>query len=135
MKTVFLIRRFYKTHTYGYFYVEGEVFKTIEPPWKNNQTNISCVPIGEYVVRYLPRSASGKYKKVYHVLNVPNRSAILIHKGNTVKHTRGCILPGMKKGVLGNLPAVFSSATALRRIRDILGTEDFTLKIVEARKC
>ena len=37
---------------------------------------------------------STKYKNHFHVLDVPNRSYILIHHGNYHKHTLGCILVG-----------------------------------------
>jgi hypothetical protein len=33
-------------------------------------------------------------------ITVPGRSAILLHPGNTEEHTTGCVLPGMKLGVL-----------------------------------
>ncbi len=65
--------------------------KTLELPWKNNQTSVSCIPEGTYdvVKRY-----SDKYKNHFHLLNVPDRSFILIHSGNYYTQTEGCILVG-----------------------------------------
>jgi hypothetical protein len=65
--------------------------KTLELPWKDNEKQISCIPIGNYKV--VPRS-SEKYKKHFHITNVPNRTWILIHFGNYFTQIRGCILTG-----------------------------------------
>ncbi len=35
--------------TFGVLIDEGIPFAlTLEPPWKNNEKNISCIPMGEY---------------------------------------------------------------------------------------
>jgi hypothetical protein len=77
--------------------------KTIELPWRNNSRNISCIPTGEYLVssRY---SAAPFNRVLYEVQNVPNRSGILIHRGNYAgdkamgrkSHFAGCIGLGDK---------------------------------------
>ncbi len=118
------------THTVGYLVVMGQMFRTIERPWKNNARNISCIPAGTYPCHYLPRSASGKYRKVYHVRNVANRSGVLIHNGNLVSHSRGCIILGMKTGNLGGKRAVLSSRTAMRKLNQLLDGANFNLKVV-----
>ena len=64
---------------------------TIEPAWKDNQQNISCIPPGTYeVVKHL----SPNFGRTFWLLDVPGRSEILIHVGNFRKNTRGCILVG-----------------------------------------
>jgi hypothetical protein len=65
--------------------------KTMELPWRNNETGISCIPAGAY---FVTRRKSPKYGEHFHVLSVPGRSLILIHFGNYNHETRGCILPG-----------------------------------------
>lgn len=57
----------------------------------DNQKNISRIPEGEYEVikRYSP-----KHKNHFHILDVPNRSYILIHSGNYYTQIEGCILVG-----------------------------------------
>jgi hypothetical protein len=65
--------------------------KTLELPWRDNQRRISCVPDGTYKV---VRRSSAKYKNHFHLLDVPNRSLILIHQGNYNHQTMGCILVG-----------------------------------------
>lgn len=72
---------------------DSEIYKcyTLELPWKNNSTNISCIPAGKY--RVIKRF-SDQYQHHFHVLNVPGRSMILIHTGNFYTQTKGCILVG-----------------------------------------
>jgi len=129
MDTAILVRQYHKTHTSGILIVNGEIFYTMERPWLNNRRNASCIPSGEYSVVFLPRSASGKYKKVWHVLNVKNRSGILIHNGNLVAHSRGCLILGAKAGQLSGRPAVLQSRTAMRKLLESVGTEPFSLNI------
>lgn len=108
----------------------GGEFQVLERPWLNNAPNLSCIPPGRYKVEYLPRSASGKYKSCYHVLDVPGRTGILIHNGNIVDHSRGCLLVGKQRGWLGNRRAVFNSKSALRQLVSVLGKNDFELTII-----
>ena len=107
----------------------GVVCRVIEPPWRNNETNMSCIPPGDYTVEYLLKSASGKYRDCYHVAGVPGRSGILIHLGNTADDTTGCILPGMKCGTLWGEEAVLNSAQAMSRIHELTGRKNFKLSI------
>jgi len=67
--------------------------KTLELPWKNNQRKVSCIPTGVYDVVFRDVSHS-KFKRHYHIKNVPNRTWILIHTGNYYTQIEGCILVG-----------------------------------------
>lgn len=113
----------------GYLYADGTVFATLEPAWRFNLPNISCIPAGEYDADYLPRSASGKYQEVYHLRDVPKRGGVLIHAGNLAKHTKGCILLGTRKGMLAGKRAVLNSRTAMQQFRDLIGKGSFHLTI------
>jgi hypothetical protein len=108
----------------------GATVRTLERPWISNRTNISCIPEGAYSSEWLERSASGKYKRVWHLSNVESRTGILIHSGNYVRHSTGCILVGLKRGIMGGQEAVLSSRSALNLMRSELEGKDFTL-IVE----
>jgi Family of unknown function (DUF5675) len=114
----------------GALIVGGEMFSVLEPPWKNNKSNISCIPSGKYVCNFMRRSSSGKYKNVYHIQHVGGRFGILIHNGNIVSHTRGCLIIGKRKGWLANRRAVLNSRTALGELADIIGEKPFKLIIV-----
>jgi hypothetical protein len=64
---------------------------TLELPWENNERYESCIPEGRYAVEH---RVSGAFGHHLHVKDVPNRSHILIHAGNYVSDTEGCILVG-----------------------------------------
>jgi hypothetical protein len=107
----------------------GDSLKTLERAWINNEPNISCIPEGEYLCKWMEASASGKYKRVWHLQDVEGRSAILIHAGNLVRHTKGCILVGKHHGRIKGHDAVLSSKPALNKLRRVFEGSDFKLKI------
>jgi len=92
---------------------------TLELPWNDNKKQISCIPKGEYNVE---KRQSTKYKNHFHVLDVPNRSYILIHQGNYNWHTKGCILVGKTLTDINNdgLRDVTSSVATMNKLNDIL---------------
>ena len=100
---------------------------TCENPWLQNRRNVSCIPAGVY--QCVPHNGS-KYKNVWRLENVPGRSAILIHAGNTIKDTQGCILPGLALGNLHGLPAVLNSGAAIDMLHSIVA-ETFTLEVTQ----
>lgn len=87
-----LERRYFSSGTNGIFYFNGqEICKTIELPWNRNQRRISCIPEGIYRIK---KRYSQKFKWHFEVLNVRNRSAILLHPANNAKKELfGCIAP------------------------------------------
>ena len=88
---------FSEVSTIGNLYLDGEwLCDTLENPWLNNQRNISCIPEGQYKVR-LRTARESATKDYLHLLvqDVPDRSLVLFHTGNTAKDTRGCILVGI----------------------------------------
>jgi len=66
-------------------------FSTIELPWLNNKKMISCIPPGTYTAKKIKSYSFGW---CIQILDVPNRTAILIHAGNFYTNTKGCILVG-----------------------------------------
>lgn len=131
MLPVVTIHRDYRIYlTYGTMILpDGEILQTLERPWLSNRRNVSCIPPGEYICRWLARSASGRYKRVWIVEGVPGRSGILFHAGNLVRHSKGCILPGQRRGKLSGHDGVLSSGSALNRMRRQLSGQDFKLLI------
>lgn len=99
---------------------------TCELPWLDNQEGISCIPAGIY---NCTSHDSPKHPNTWQVKNVPNRSEILIHDGNTIRDSIGCVVVGSGFGKLDNVPAVLNSKYALNMLRGIL-TSDFILTIV-----
>jgi hypothetical protein len=88
---------FSEVSTIGKLFLDGEFLcDTLENPYLNNQRNISCIPEGQYKVR-LRTARESATKEYLHLLvqDVPERSLVLFHTGNTAKDTRGCILVGI----------------------------------------
>lgn len=132
IEKAWLVRTFLSDQvTLGYLLIGGEQFRTLERPWQDNERNRSCIPTGQYPVVHLPRSSSGKYHQVFHVQSVPGRSGILIHNGNLVSHSRGCIILGMKVGRLGSEMAVLNSRTAMSKLNEITDRGSFLLEVLQ----
>lgn len=110
--------------------LEHAPFFTLENPLRTSNTD-NRIPAGVYKCR--PYSGT-KYKDVFEVQNVPNRSAILIHWGNFESDTEGCILVGDSAGVSsGGKPAVLQSRVSFDRLKQLLvGVKEFELEIFDA---
>lgn len=93
--------------------LRGEGFEccTLEDRWRNNLPNLSCIPKGRYVLK---RVDSPHFGDTFEVMNVPGRSKILIHAGNTIEDTEGCILLGSSFGRLLESLAVIKSREAFK---------------------
>lgn len=96
---------------------------TLEDPWNDNKNEISCIPLGEY--KCVPRW-SLRHKHHWVLEGVPKRSLILIHIGNSIANTRGCILVGTSFGGQG----IVGSKDAMERLRAQYQGKSFTLKII-----
>lgn len=107
-------------------YRNAPVCVTLEEPDLDNQAGISNIPEGEYPTA---RVISPNFGDCFGVEEVPGRSLIRIHAGNTTDDTRGCILPGLQFGkYVGNRPMVISSRKALDKMKALLPRR-FTLVI------
>lgn len=138
-ETVTLVRE--PSQDYGTFGImtlpDGTRFHTLELPWRDNAPQRSCIPGGTYPVAI---KNSPRFGTVYRVNDVPNRSEILIHAGNTAgdkamgmkADVLGCILLGMGRGKIGNQPSVTSSKDAVKLFMDKMGHRDFKLVITGA---
>lgn len=99
---------------------------TCEDPWNNNHIGDSCIPPGVY--QCVPHNGA-KFQDVWEITNVPGRSAILIHAGNTIADTHGCVLVG--NGFAFGQPTIIDSRMTLDALRKRL-PPGFTLEIVNA---
>lgn len=97
------VKRLYKKETYtiGVLMVDGTKFSdTLEDKVRdlNSEKKVygeTAIPAGKYKV---VMSMSSKFKRAMPYLeNVPQFTGIMIHPGNTVKDTLGCILVGENK--------------------------------------
>lgn len=123
-----------------------ETLDTIERPWipdligRGGRKGISCVPKGLY--RLVPHDTEAHPKTwalvnpeldVYHQPDdVPvakrqyARTAVLIHAANYAHELRGCIAPGLRRGV----NVVWDSRRAMHRIQTGLPWEEHSLEII-----
>lgn len=141
MKIAHLIRLEESDHgTFGLFAIDGVHWNSLELPNRNNKSNISCIPEGEYIckTRYSPSFR----KTLYMLQNVKDRSFILIHGANFAgdkrkgyqSHLAGCIALGKSKGLAknkyGNMQkAILNSQKAIREFMNIADNKDFKLII------
>jgi hypothetical protein len=110
-------------HVVGALSIDGRATCwTIEPPWRDNMINESCIPAGLYDFRDRDRWFGWKkYGRTIEIINVPDRSDILLHPGNWARDTKGCIVPGMVVGDSRGTRAVLQSAVAFRAIMAAAG--------------
>lgn len=95
-----------------------------------NTADVSCIPAGKYICRLLPSSRHGM---CWHVMNVPNRTDILFHKGNIPSEdSEGCVLIGESFDILFDQQAVLNSLHGYNDFMNILMNEtEFHLTIEE----
>ena len=89
-------------------------FFSLELPYADNQPNISCIPDGKYLCKRRVAEVTGG-EETFEVMDVPGRSGILFHYGNTDSDTHGCILLGLGLGEVGFVPAILQSKKAWRK--------------------
>lgn len=138
-----LIRKYKKeTHTIGHLYIDGEYFcDTLEDKVRDlnkdgdlndaNEQKVygkTAIPYGRYEVTLKIQSPKYSQRASYiwcggylpRLLNVPHFEGILIHAGNTVADSSGCLLVGENK-VKGRL---VNSMATLKRLYAILKNAD-----------
>lgn len=101
--------------THGQFTTDfGEILcQTVEQPWRDNHPyiegeidQVSCIPPGNY--KCTPYN-SPHHPDCWKINDVPGRTDVLIHTGNTEADTKGCVIVGMawnKEGVLRSKEAI-----------------------------
>lgn len=118
-----LVRLYKKpNYTIGKLYIDGEYFcDTLEDAVREVKIpHQTAIPEGTYKVVLNIVSPKYSQRKSYdwcggrlpRLLNVPNYDGILIHSGNTIEHTSGCILVGENKEV----GKVLNSMATLKRL-------------------
>ena len=122
---------------------DGETsFYTLELPVKDGLPG-SAIPVGTYRVALLPSPKFENLAMVGHdafveeyaglvprLLTVPNRSGILIHWGNYVKDTDGCILVGKTQEVDQEFIGLSREAFAALHARLEAAPEDIWIEVV-----
>jgi hypothetical protein len=129
------------TETEGLFYAPPlEPFATMEQPWvgqwggatyPSGKPFYSCIPEGKYeLVPYkrpngqkvwaLVNASLGVYLHKVDRKHDHERYLCLMHPGNLVEHTQGCILPGLRRGIIKGQRAVVKSGFRAGYAMDLL---------------
>jgi len=120
--------------TFGNWIINSRLFcVTLEPADLENRKNVSSIPAQQYICK---RYSSEKYPDTFQIMNVPGRSRVLIHPGNTIHHTEGCILLAQYVGKLniGGVVerGVLNSGKTFRAFMALMnGIDEFHLTIIE----
>jgi hypothetical protein len=120
--------------TLGLLLVGGTMLYSLELPWRDNRPNLSRIRRGAY--RATPYQ-SNRFGGVYRLIDVPDRSDILIHAGNLagdvnkgfLTNSSGCILLGMQTGTIKGQLAILQSKQAVYELVKALAGADIMLKI------
>ena len=90
-----LTRTYFPNGTNGKLECKGKsICNTIELPWRENETRVSCIPEGKYFIK---KRYSQKFQWHLEILDVKNRSLILFHPANNaLLELNGCIAPVTK---------------------------------------
>ena len=126
--------------TQGIFIFGGFTAYSMEPPDAGNARDVSCIPPGGYQAVW---HQSPRFGGCYLLLDVPERSCILTHRGNLggnwqqglATDTHGCILLGKRQGHLypggRKQRAVLASRTAMRHFFTAADKRPFHLQITQ----
>lgn len=125
--------------TPGTLTAEGLALRTLELPWRDNEPQHSCIPVGVYEAKLFDSPTKGR---VYLLQDVPGRHMIEIHSANFAgdvakgweSQLLGCIAPGLGIGQLQNRDgrmqlAALNSRAALSRLLEVTDGAPITLTI------
>ena len=127
-----LSRTYFPDGTNGILECEGKIIcLTIELPWKNNETKVSCIPEGKYFIK---KRYSKKFQWHLDVLDVKNRNLILLHPANNaLQELNGCIAPVTKLSGPGlGLMSRKAFITLKRLVYKVLDTNESVELIVKS---
>lgn len=103
---------------------------TLELGFHNNQTNVSSIPKGNYIIKWTFSPRFLRY--VYQIQNVPGRSGIDIHSANLYAQLLGCIALGRGYSNLDSdgLPDILNSRDTVKEFETWGNKRDLILNIL-----
>lgn len=113
--------------TFGRIIMEGFECYTVERPWAGNRPRESCIPEGTY--RLAPCVFERGGYASFEILDVPDRSLIKIHVGNTKDDVLGCVALGRSLGLVGGMWAVTHSRAAFSDWMRIMPREQSSITL------
>jgi hypothetical protein len=127
--------------TFGRIWTRGLSLFTGEQPWRDNASNVSCVPpapVAEPETYRVVWTFSPRFRRfMYLLLGTAPRSGIRKHPANLMgdralgfrSHLNGCIALGERLGWLGGQKAILLSGPAVRRFESHMGHAPFLLEV------
>lgn len=100
---------------------QGPRIFTIERPWRNNESFVSCIPEGVYALEW---DTTGRIKNVPRLRGTSPRTQINIHPANHPEELHGCIAPGLQWAIEGQAPKVINSQKALEILLELIFSAD-----------
>lgn len=123
--------------TFGIWKIFGKIFCNTLEETQKSVTKDSKIPAGTYICKRRPSAkvtdmTKGKWRETFEITGVAGRTDVLIHQGNTLGDTEGCILMGENWGKLKGDRAVLNSGVTFDRFMTLMvGINQFTLNIKE----
>jgi len=101
--------------TIGRMWYEDFQCFTLELPWKDNKTDISCIPGGWYECRKIISPSNGE---CVEILNVIGRTNVQVHSANFTRQILGCVAVGDSLKFLDRdtIPDVTNSKATLKKL-------------------
>ena len=141
MRKVIILRDLYDTQgTPGRFISKEFNCYTLELPWRNNRSGLSCIPGNrKYIAKVVN---TPKHGFVYMLQDTEPRVAILEHSGNWAgdiekgfkTHVLGCILLGKYRGLLQGQRAVLYSRPTVKDMMRAMSNEDMEITVINTFK-
>jgi hypothetical protein len=122
---------------FGTIHYKGYRRYTGELPDRENQNDISCIPLGLYLVKWTLSPRLRKY--TYEIINVPKRGGIRLHSSNLMgdrskgykAQLLGCLSLGERLGYMDGQKALLLSRPAVLHFEDTMQRLPFMLEITE----
>ena len=136
MRTATISRTYLPNVTLGEMVMQDGVLTesiiTLELPWKENKSQVSCIPEGEYEVSW--EFSPSRKTHTYRVMNIVGRSGVLFHSANYTRQLKGCIAPCLSHADIDKDKIIdgLSSIVALNKLQDFFKKEKFKLIIKKA---
>jgi hypothetical protein len=116
----------------------GEVqYYSGELPWRDNETDISCIPVGIYNCKW---TYSNRFKRFMYLIRDDKRTGLRFHSANLMgdkqkgfmSQLNGCIALGEKLGTIDKQKAILISQPAIRKFETLMNKLPFELEIKNA---
>lgn len=110
-------------------YDQNIITHTLERPWKDNETDISCIPVGVYRLAFTYSPRFERY--MLEITDVPDRTGIRVHSANVVYELDGCIAPCTYFTLQNNILYGTLSRSALSTLESFVRSVGITQLAVE----